>query len=252
MLKLEQPQSEPKNNRIASSIKLNQISHSALLSGILTMTMLPLAGLAQTPEPPESGPTEEVVEPSRFDCELYEGQYTVVYRPASQPGQAYPWAQPGEMGGGWTAERRCVAISERLEQYRPEGLTELRTGVENGYNTVCATTEQSGGGCSIVFTVPPGQDPIATRDAVFENLTLADSGVSTNAVNTFAGNNNGIAGQIGDLLGSSLPTALGGWNTIDGSTGIDLKPYLDPSDGGTGANLTHPASGHRLNPDNFR
>ena len=78
---------------------------------------------------------------SRFTCEIEAGEYTVMYRPKSEPGQAYPWAVPTEMGGGWTPERRCETISARLEEYRPDGLVELRTDVENGYDTDCATTE---------------------------------------------------------------------------------------------------------------
>jgi len=58
------------------------------------------------------------------------------------------------MGDGWTSERRCTEISQRLGPYRPDGLIELRTDVENNYNTVCVTTENDPS-CRIVFTVPP-------------------------------------------------------------------------------------------------
>jgi hypothetical protein len=228
-----------------------------MTSGALAMiALMPLAMSAQTEEP-ENAPTSEPEETStetaqapRFVCELYEGEYTVLYRPESQPGQVYPWAKPGQLGGGWTPERRCAAISARLEQYRPEGLVELRTDIENGYNTVCATTEQSPGACSIVFTVPPGQDPIATRDAVFDNLTLADEGVSTDAVNTFAGGaDSNLLGQLGQVL-NRWPETGGGWRPS--RSGLALKPYLDPADGGTGEYLNSVGTGRRLDPDRFR
>ena len=118
---------------------------------------------------------------TRFACQSTNGEYTVMYYPESQPNQAYPWAVPSLLGGGWTPERRCNEISRRLELYRPDGLQELRTGVENGYNVICATT-QTNSSCRIVLTVPPGQDPIATRDRVFENLTVADSGQQTEGI----------------------------------------------------------------------
>jgi len=57
------------------------------------------------------------------------------------------------MGDGWTSERRCTEIST-ARTYRPDGLIELRTDVENNYNTVCVTTENDPS-CRIVFTVPP-------------------------------------------------------------------------------------------------
>lgn len=201
---------------------------------------------------------EEAPEPlsSRFTCELQDGQYTVMYRPKSEPGQAYPWAVPSEMGGGWTPERRCETISARLEEYRPDGLVELRTDVENGYNTVCATTEEDLETCRIVFTVPPGQDPVATRDAVFSNITLADAGTDTSAVNTFVGGTRlpetdllGTVGVNDEVLGA-VGEILGGRSTRRASNGIHLKPYLDPADGGTGMYLNQ--SEKRLTPDNFR
>ena len=238
-----------------------------LLSGALAAVTVtfPLPGNAQSrgpqqePQQPEAEPSTPEADPSasgeetpRFACQIENGEYTVMYFPESQPNQAYAWATPTELGGGWTSERRCNAISSRLETYRPEGLLELRTGTENGYDIVCATTEQSPNQCSIVFTVPPGQDPLQTRDLVFENLILADRGDATQSVTTFTGNGNvDILGQIGQVLGTDLPTLT--QRNRNGS-GINLKPYLDPADGGTGAYLLEGAAqpGRALDPDNFR
>lgn len=218
----------------------------------LSVTLGPTAGLALASD------GEEAPEPvsSRFTCEIQDGEYIVMYRPKSEPGQAYPWAVPTEMGGGWTPERRCETISARLEEYRPDGLVELRTDIENGYNTVCATTEENLDLCRIVFTVPTGQDPVATRDAVFSNITLADAGTDTSAVNTFMGssrlpNVDLLRSDIGDdeILGA-VGEILSSRSTRRADNGIYLKPYLDPADGGTGAYLNQ--TGQPLNPDNFR
>ncbi|UBF24623.1 COP23 domain-containing protein [Kovacikia minuta CCNUW1] len=187
---------------------------------------------------------------TRFTCEYRGGEYQVMYHPESQPQQSYPWAKPSALGGGWTPQNRCNEISRRLESYRPDGLLEMRTGVENGYNTVCVTTQRVSN-CRIVLTVPPGQDPTSTRDRVFQNLTVADSGQQTQAVNTFVGGSNGdILNQIGQAI-NNLPN-LG--NASPASGAINLRPFLDRADGGTGENLqgsvNRPAP--RLNPDKFR
>ncbi|MGD2180579.1 COP23 domain-containing protein [Lusitaniella coriacea] len=195
----------------------------------------------------------------RFTCELVNGQYTVTYNPENQPGEGYPWAVPSEMGGGWTPQNRCLAISQRLESYRSDGLLEMRTAIENNYDTVCVTTEADGR-CRIVFTVPRGQDPVATRDRVFENLTIADSGQTTQGVNTYTGNRSEIDvfNQIGQVLtgNSSILGNLGNISNPSLSNGINLKPFLAPSDGGTGEKLIRglsPASQpRRLNPGSFR
>ncbi|MBI4782213.1 MAG: hypothetical protein HY785_12965 [Oscillatoriophycideae cyanobacterium NC_groundwater_1537_Pr4_S-0.65um_50_18] len=194
------------------------------------------AGWAQS----EPGTSSTADSSARFTCELSNGEYTVMYRPQSQPSQSYAWAQPGELGGGWTPERRCAEIGRRLEFYRPDGLLEMRTAIENGYNTICVTTEQVSS-CRIVLTVPPGQDPIATRDRVFSNLTVADSGEQTNAVNTFSGENGGgLINRIGQAIGVDLSSLSGrrrGADSGNSSDAINLRPFLDTADGGTGSRL---------------
>ncbi|GAP95559.1 COP23 domain-containing protein [Leptolyngbya sp. NIES-2104] len=166
---------------------------------------------------------------TRFACQTNNGQNTVMYFPESQPNQAYPWAVPSTLGGGWSSDRRCNEIARRLESYRPDGLVEMRTGSENGYNTICVTTDRVPS-CRIVLTVPPGQDPTVTRDRVFQNLSVADSGQQTQGVVTFGGGRSSVLDQLGRAIG------IGGRrSTTNGN--INLKPFLSPRDGGTGERL---------------
>jgi Circadian oscillating protein COP23 len=210
---------------------------------------------AQRSTPDAGATTPQNLNDIRFSCQVVNGQYTVMYNPQSQPGQYYAWASPTAMGGGWSPDRRCNEISRRLEFYRPDGLLELQTGVENGYNTVCVTTEAVSS-CRIVLTVPRGQDPVALRDRIFNNLLVADSGQQTTAATAYQGGDNGILNQIGQAIGVDLSGAAGG-RRVSSPTSINLRPFLDPADGGTGARLdnmnTAPAqSSPRLNPGNFR
>ena len=179
----------------------------------------------------------------RFTCERNNGEYTVMYRPQSQPNESYAWAIPQQMGGNWSPQRRCQAISNRLEQYRPDGLMELQTTTLNGEDVVCVTTEADSS-CRIVFTVPRGQDALRTRDRVFDNLADASQGRQTQGVRTFTNNS-----SFGDLLrGRSSQSD----QTNDS---INLRPFLDSSDGGTGRELrsnNSNSSPSRLNPDLFR
>jgi len=234
-----------------------------LASGAIAAPEVPLQLSQATPreEPDVVIETEpDAASTPRFTCELVGGQYTVMYRPENQPEAAYPWAVPSAMGGGWTPEKRCAVISQRLESYRPDGLLTMQTSVENNYDIVCATTEADAR-CRIIFTVPPGQDPLLTRDRVFENLTIADSGQTTQGVNTFsegAAAGLDIAGQVDRILGGNL-SSLGQLGNLTSTTnGIDLRPFLAPQDGGTGTALkgrwTAPSrsSSPRLNPDLFR
>jgi hypothetical protein len=140
------------------------------------------SGSQSLPAPPSpqspSSPSPQASN-TRFNCEYFNGEPTVMYRPDNQPGRSYPWAVPRTLGDGWTAERRCQEISQRLEMYRPDGLEELKTGYENNYQTICVTTQQVPG-CRIVLTIPPGQSAEMVRDRVFESIAIVHSGQNTN------------------------------------------------------------------------
>jgi hypothetical protein len=221
-----------------------------LFRGVSLSVSLVTLGLAGGAIAQTTSPQPDVTSGTRFACQYIDGQYTVMYYPQSQPGQAYPWATPTELGGGWTEERRCNEISRRLEFYRPDGLLAMQTGLENGYDTICVTTQQNTA-CRIVLTVPPGQDPLVTRDRVFENLAVADRGQQTDSVTTFTGDRgDGILSRIGEALNIDLPGS-----GRSSSSSINLRPFLDQADGGTGARLQGgvPAqSSPQLDPDRFR
>ncbi|MDJ0727257.1 MAG: COP23 domain-containing protein [Prochloraceae cyanobacterium] len=174
----------------------------------------------------------------RFECTTIRGEYTVVYRPQSEPDRAYPWAVPSRMGGGWSPARRCNEIARRLEFYRPDGLDELRTDVENGYQTLCATTQENPS-CRIVLTVPQGENATEVRDRVFENLVAANNGQQTEGVYTFTDNNRSTADEIFSKLGQLLEgrRSPSRSSNITRSGDINLKPFLDRFDGGTGERL---------------
>ena len=206
--------------------------------------LLQLVSQSEPPEviiddnPRNSGynPPPRVTSDTRFSCEIVNGEYTVMYRPESRPSQAYPWAVPSQLGGGWTPQNRCLEITRRLESYRADGLLEMTTGYENNYETICVTTQVDPTDCRIVLTVPPGQDAQLTRDLIFENLLIADDGQQTQGVYTYTSNGDDLVNQLGNVFG------LGGGNSSSTSKSkspenINLRPFLDRADGGTGEYL---------------
>ena len=183
---------------------------------------------------------------TRFTCEVVNGEYTVMYYPESQPDEGYPWAIPTQLGGGWTPEKRCDEITARFETYRQDGLLELTTGQENGYDTICVTTQLDPTDCRIVLTVPPGQDPQLTRDLIFDNLLVADDGGSTQGVYTFGEgqSNDDILGEIGNVINGKNGKAS------SSPENINLRPFLDPADGGTGELLRSNSAAPQPQPSN--
>jgi hypothetical protein len=223
----------------------------AILGAVLTASS---AGAQYGPPTPQTS-VPSGGNQARFKCESVNNQSTVTYHPIDRPGDKYPWAVPSTMGSNWNASKRCTEIARRLEEYRLDGLKELRTDLKNKYNTVCVTTERNSE-CRIVFTVPKGQDAIATRDSVFRNLTMADSGQRTTGVTTFADSGNNSFGNILGNLGGNIPNNSSPTNQTRDS--IDLRPFLSIKDGGTATQLralTNPnstTSSDKLNPDRFR
>jgi hypothetical protein len=184
-----------------------------------------------SPPPPPVNTSNTSSSDTRFECQYNGGRYKVMYRPQNEQTQPYPWAIPSSLGNGWTAERRCNEISRRLEMYRPDGLLELRTGRENSYDTICVTTEVDPR-CRIVLTVPPGKNPEITRDQIFQTLVAAEDGQYTQGVNAFTGGSNLLNNPLGQLFNGSIPQI-----NKPSSNGINLRPFLDQADGGTGEKL---------------
>ncbi|MEQ9360046.1 COP23 domain-containing protein [Coleofasciculus chthonoplastes] len=255
------PSTQMTRNRLANrvSLGLRTTGWSASLAIVLASTNVLAFNPANQNLPVQNQPQRDATvaqnntNDPRFTCQFFEGEYTVMYHPESQPEQVYAWATPSLMGGGWTPERRCNEISRRLEFYRPDGLLEMRTATENNYNIICVTTQKNPD-CQIVLTVPPGEDPQLIRDRVFENLTVADSGQLTDAVTTFIEDDN-RSDVLNQVLNEGLSVLGIGQPSRPNSESLNLRPFLDPADGGTGTQLRQGTPVHsspRLNPDNFR
>ena len=235
---------------MSNSAALAQFNNSS--SSEVVVPTLPSGGTSTPTSPPINTPP--VTSGTRFTCQFYNGQYTVMYQPQSIPGEFFPWAAPRTLGGGWSPQRRCEAIASRLELYRPDGLEELQTSVQNNENIVCVTT-RTNPLCRIVLTVPRGQDPFVVLNDVFQNLITADSGRQTVPVNTYITNGRRVNGL--DNLGRTV-LGLGNNPMTASRSGINLKPFLTPEDGGTLTSSTTqkpesaPANRRRLNPNSFR
>ncbi|BAY89886.1 MULTISPECIES: COP23 domain-containing protein [unclassified Tolypothrix] len=246
---------------LGNSVAFAQVNDSVVVptepSGTSTTTTTPIPTGTAT-----NTTTYPTAEGTRFSCQTYNGQYTVMYQPESQPGQYFAWAAPQNLGGGWDVNRRCQTISQRLESYRPDGLQELQVARLNNENIVCVTTEADPS-CRIVLTVPRDKDPYTVRNSIFQNLTTADSGQQTIAVNTYRNNQN----ILGDLYNLGR-TGIGGNRASASKSGINLKPFLDRKDGGNGSGLKNGVAlrnrsntqttvrpqpnGVRLDPNRFR
>jgi hypothetical protein len=103
---------------------------------------------------------------SRFSCAIQADSergvdvYAVMYRHDSE---TKPWLRMiNTLGGGYTPQKRCLEIADRMEKLRKEGLRELT--YRSDPNTekqwvICAKTKQGGDSCELVLTLQVGVDP---------------------------------------------------------------------------------------------
>jgi len=86
---------------------------------------------------------------------------------------------------------------------------------------------------------------------------VADNGQMTQGVNAYTGGqNNSFLNQLGQLLGGKAPAQA--QKNPKNINGINLRPFLAKSDGGTGEKLkksvsksTSPKSSYRFNTNKF-
>jgi hypothetical protein len=85
------------------------------------------------------------------------------------------WTSDRFAGSGWSAERRCEAVSQRLqESYDKGSLKFLTPGRMNGLPVVCSTDRDGGSCIDLIYTLKPGQNPATT----LSNLLQARQGTS--------------------------------------------------------------------------
>jgi Circadian oscillating protein COP23 len=152
---------------------------------------------------------------SRSDTQRGGEVWTVMYR---HDKGVQPWLKMvTTLGGGYTPIRRCEIISERLENYRKDGLTKLS--YRGDSNTpdqyvICAKTKLSGDNCPLLVTLKPGSETEAYK--ALQDMT----GDLQNGTGVYQGSEPKLATS----------------NFSPSSPEIDLAPFLAEEDRIAGSN----------------
>jgi hypothetical protein len=99
---------------------------------------------------------------TRFFCAVLNGQYTTFVRTTRGNVPLIEWTSGNFDQSGWTNEKRCVAVSNRFQEYNVSGqLKYLRTSTVNQLPVLCVA-KTKGGSCQsedVLFTLKQGMDP---------------------------------------------------------------------------------------------
>lgn len=110
-----------------------------------------------------------------FVCSSDLGTPTTVVVSSGKERPFIRWSSDRFADAGWSAERRCEAVSQRLqESYDKGNLKFLTTGRMNGLPVVCSTDRDGGSCIDLIYTLKPEQNPATT----LSNLLQARQGTS--------------------------------------------------------------------------
>lgn len=104
-----------------------------------------------------------------FFCSTSASVPTTVY--LNKQGTQEPWITWSSdyfTDSGWTPEKRCLEVSNRLETYRIKNqLQYVTSGVINNQKVICVAATQGAPCGGIIYTLKPGQDAIAALNNLF-------------------------------------------------------------------------------------
>lgn len=98
-----------------------------------------------------------------FICGSELGMPATVVMSSSKTKPFIRWSSTRFADSGWSAERRCEAVSKRLQESHDKGsLRYLTTGRMNGLPVICSTDRDGGSCIDLIYTLKPGQNPAST------------------------------------------------------------------------------------------
>lgn len=109
-----------------------------------------------------------------FFCDLSNSVPTTMARNDRRQAPLIRWVSNFGSQAGYTAQQRCLEVSNRFQEYYDMGkLKFLTTGRINGQNVVCVA-ERVGGACAgLLFTLKPTSNPSKTLENLLDIRTNA-------------------------------------------------------------------------------
>ena len=130
-------------------------------SAILAMaTVLSTFGLAFTKSAEAA--------PRTFSCKMVEGAWTTVVNESGKPeNQLIRWTSDLGARVGYTPERRCNEVTNRMNSYFSNSGQYITHGMLNGQKVICATDRLGKHCLNLLYTVQPKDDSKAVLKDLF-------------------------------------------------------------------------------------
>ncbi|AFY82523.1 COP23 domain-containing protein [Oscillatoria acuminata] len=125
-------------------------------NGVVFSILVILQGVLSACQPVESLPRG-----TDYSCDLTQNPPVTIARTSVKGDMpVIAWKSTFFEGSGYTPEKRCLEVSERLQTYYQMGLLHyLTTGVQDNQNIICVTRTHGGDCSGLLLTLEPGDNP---------------------------------------------------------------------------------------------
>lgn len=172
-------------------------AHSSILGAVLSVTQV-LTAFSAPYAVAQSTNSGGAASAPLFFCGSDLGTPTTLVRTAAGDRSFIRWTSSHFSSSGWSAERRCQVVTERLQASSSRGnLRFLTTGLLNDQRVICSANSDGGRCLDLIYTLKSGQDPAQALQA----LVSARQGIG-GPVRETTGR---IYLSIDELLGQSRP-----------------------------------------------
>ncbi len=117
-----------------------------------------------------------------YSCNLDEDTPVTIARTSRGDKPIIRWKSNFFISSGYTPEKRCMEVSERLQTYYQSGLLHhITTGVMNQEPVICVTRTKGGDCSGLLITLEPGDNPEQVLKGLLDSeaVTIERSGENT-------------------------------------------------------------------------
>ncbi|MBW4494977.1 MAG: trypsin-like peptidase domain-containing protein [Oscillatoria princeps RMCB-10] len=167
--------------------------------GVASLLLAAVVGRYNVVNPVRTSPSDSDTASSKvtFTCKTVSGAPTTVAKNAQGERQLIRWGSNVFSQAGYTPQKRCQEVTERMNRYFKQGGQYITHGVMKNQKVICIT-DRVGEGCTgLLYTLKPDQDAKATLEDLFQlnNRNVSSGPLRESSCPIYVNLNDIIAGK---------------------------------------------------------
>lgn len=138
--------------------------------GVASLLLIAVLGRYNFVNPVRTSPSDSDTASSKvtFTCETVSGVPTTVATTAQGERQLIRWVSDAFSQAGYTPQRRCKEVTERMNIYFKQGGQYITHGVMNNQKVICITNRVGEGCTGLLYTLKPDRDAKVTLEDMLQ------------------------------------------------------------------------------------